>query len=346
MIAGAIAWDLLLSGAIAFSVACLVFLVARRRMFARRPRLAAFLLALPFVKLVVDLARGVPREAFFWDKLGGAVQNKGSIEFGIGFSRFGPVVNFVFTTIYQGSSRLLSAADGMATLLDRRASFGLSAALGLLLGGGALLFATREVVLLASGSLACRRHLKQGVINVATRRLWVRRVELEVSPTWKGVPVAGGLIRPWICLSTPLWLALSPEEREAVILHELGHLRWFDGVTLTVARIGRALLWFVPWSGAALRVLARECEFAADADAVRRGASPEALASALVRCAELMNSSPVPLLPFRSRERSAFIQRVQRLLHGERPKSLGRLPVILFVMLAAVVLRMTIFGYP
>lgn len=345
MIAGALVWNLLVSAAITFTAACLVLLAARLRVFARRPRLAVFILVLPFAKLAIELARGVPKDAFFWDKLGGAVQEQGTFIIGVGISRFGPIVRLAFGATHHGASHPQSAADGMATMIDRAAGMPLSAALGWLIGGVALVSLVREAVILVRASVACRRHAAMGTV-VDTRRLWLRKVDVVVSSTWEGAPFAGGVLRPWICAPASLWQVLSAEEREAMVLHELGHLRWFDGALLAFSRMGRSLLWFVPGAGAAMRAVARQCELAADSDAVSRGIAPDTLASALVRAGEQAVLRPLPLLPFFRRERSAFVLRVQKLLRGDRPARLGVAPVALVVVLALTVLRMTAFGNP
>lgn len=345
MISGGYAFNVLVSAAVSFAAACVVLLVARRPFFARRPRLAVFLFAVPFAKLAVEIARGVPADAFFWAERAGAVQEQGTLQLGLGVDRFGPVLRLVFGAHSGGVWRPQSAADGIARILDRAVGRPVSAPLGLLLAAVALALVLREVALLGRASLAARRHVAAGVV-IETRRVGLRRVDVVVSPTWQGVPFAGGLVRPWVCTSSALWEALSPAEREAVIAHELTHLRWFDGALLAAARIGRALLWFAPGAGAALRALAARCEIAADDGALRRGVEPEALASALVHTAELVARGPTPLLPLLHRRRSLLVRRVEVLLRGERPAALGRASIALAVLVASAVLRMTAFGNP
>lgn len=345
MIAGALAWNVLLSGALSFLAACAFALLARRRVFDRRPRLAALLLALPFVKLAVELARGVPADAFFWEKTRGAVQEQGSFVIGAGVGRFGPIVRFAFGATYHGVSRPLSAADGLATIVDRRLGAGTSAALGVALASIGLALAAREIARLWRTARACRALAKAGTV-VETRRAGARRVDVIVSAAWRGVPFAGGVLRPFVCVSGAVWAALSAGEREAVVRHELAHLRWFDGALLASARVARALLWFVPGAGAALRALATQCEIAADADAVRGGVAPAVLASALVRAGEVVTAARAPLLSLFRRERPAFVRRVRRLVDGEPPRALGVVPTALAVVIAVTVLRMTFFGNP
>ncbi len=346
MIAGAYAWSLLVSGAITFAFACLVFAAVRRPMFARRPRLAVLLVTLPFAKLAVELARGIPENAFFWEQVHGATRSGGTFQLGVGVSHFGPIVNLMLGTNYQGGWRPLSAADGAATLVDRHLGPHASAIVGLFLGGVALVMAVRELVAIVRTARACRGHASAGTI-VETRRVGFRHVDVVVAPSWRGVPFASGLVRPRICISAAVWSGLSADEREAVVLHELGHVRWFDAALLGSARVLSATLWFVPGSRAAVRSLTTQCELAADADAVSRGAAPVVLASALVRTGELLvEQTPAPLVPLFRDERTAFVVRVRRLLEGAPAAKLGVGPVVTLVLVALTVLRMTTFGNP
>ncbi len=346
MSAGAYAWNVLVSAAITFAAACVVLLAARRPRFAPRPRLAVWLVALPFAKLAIEIARGVPAYAFFWDKIHGAVQEKGSFIIGLGISKFGPVVNFAFGARYHGIDRPQSAADGLATILDRHTASGVSSALGFVLAGVALALVVREIVTLARASIACRRHAALGEV-VEVRRVGMRRALLVVSPTWHSVPFASGVLRPRICVSARVWSALSADEREAVVMHELAHLRWLDGPLLAFANLARAVLWFVPGAGKLLGALATQCEIAADADAVSRGVPPDVLASALVRTGELLvGPAPAPLLPLFRDEPTAFARRVQRLLAGSKPTRISITSSIVAILIALTVLRMTAFGNP
>jgi hypothetical protein len=342
MIVGAYAWDVLLAGAVAFAFACVVFLLAGRRGFAQRPRLLALVLAAPFAKLAIELGRGVPRDSFFWHRIHGVRPESGSIQIGIGVDRWGPVVNLLFGANHHGTSSPQSVGDGLARMVDRRLGDGVSATLGLALLVVTLLAVARELVVLGRASRACRRHVRAGQV-IETRRLGLLRVAVVRSSSWRGAPFAGGVLRPWICVSDALWSSLGPGEREAVLQHELSHLRWLDGALLAFARLGRAALWFLPGAGAALRRLSEQCELAADAEAIARGADPTALASALVRACERASGEPSPLLPFARDGRSTIVRRVHRLLDAPADAK-RRWPLAVALVVTLAVLRMTAFG--
>lgn len=79
-------------------------------------------------------------------------------------------------------------------------------------------------------------------------------------------------------------LSLPQEEREAILAHELEHLRWKDPLIKLGCQIGSALFWWVPihWY---LKRIEQDQELAADASTQHHQLSSSALASALVKTA-------------------------------------------------------------
>jgi Zn-dependent protease with chaperone function len=93
--------------------------------------------------------------------------------------------------------------------------------------------------------------------------------------------------RDFVLVSRGLLEALTPDEREAVVAHELSHLRALDGRYLTFFRtLARTMRWDPILAFLADRLTERE-EFRADLDAVSRTGRPKALARALYKVARL-----------------------------------------------------------
>lgn len=96
--------------------------------------------------------------------------------------------------------------------------------------------------------------------------------------------ITWGAIKPTIVLPNGAsdW---APKELEAVLLHELAHVRRKDSAKQLLAELACALYWFHPlvWLGA--RAMRLDAELAADEDALRSGIAPSEYASALLQIA-------------------------------------------------------------
>lgn len=141
-------------------------------------------------------------------------------------------------------------------------------------------------LLYALGAGAVLLHL---AIGVAVLARWTRRGVAADEPRWRTALVRGiaRLRRPVRLLvsdevATPISWGFAPAwilidratlgraaQADAVIAHEMAHIRRFDWPMLVAARIAVALLWFNPLVWILNRTLARRGETAADEAAVR-----------------------------------------------------------------------------
>jgi Zn-dependent protease with chaperone function len=124
--------------------------------------------------------------------------------------------------------------------------------------------------------------------------------------------------RDVILVSDGLLEQLTSEERDAVVAHELGHIRELDGRYLTFFRtFARMMRWDPVLAFVASSLTARE-EFRADLDAVAATHRPRALARALFKATQLAprSSGALPgLLGVGGRHgRQQAIERIRRLV--------------------------------
>jgi len=143
-----------------------------------------------------------------------------------------------------------------------------------------------------------------------------RPIELLTSDQFSE-PVAFGLIDWRIALPTSLDAGSSPDEIDALLAHEIAHLRRGDIVWLHVGRLLTTCLAFQPLNFLARRKWQLHAEFQCDDWAVAQSVDAVSLARSLTFVAELRSAPALAngALPAGGR-RSHITQRVERLLTG------------------------------
>src|SRR5581483_10871718 len=106
-------------------------------------------------------------------------------------------------------------------------------------------------------------------------------------------PGVAGWRRPVLLLPQGIAERLSPSEMNAILAHELCHVRRRDNLVALIHMIVEAIFWFHPmvwWIGARL-IEEREC--ACDEDVVSRGNAPDLYAEAIVKVCKWSTESPL-----------------------------------------------------
>lgn len=60
------------------------------------------------------------------------------------------------------------------------------------------------------------------------------------------MPCAFGVFSKWICFPSKLLQKLTQEEFEAIVAHEVNHLRWYDGAVRAFCHFISNLFWWIP----------------------------------------------------------------------------------------------------
>ena len=134
------------------------------------------------------------------------------------------------------------------------------------------------------------------------------------------VPVVVGVVKPAILLPPAIATQLTPEQLEAVLLHELAHIRRYDHLLLLVQRSIEAILFFHPAVWFVSRMVSRERENCCDDFVLRCGSKPDCYAESLVRLSELRHRirgrslEPTGALAATEKSSSQLRQRVMRIL--------------------------------
>jgi beta-lactamase regulating signal transducer with metallopeptidase domain len=170
-----------------------------------------------------------------------------------------------------------------------------------------------------------------------------RPIEVSASRRIQTPMVIG---RNELCLPSRALIELAPEELEAVLAHEIAHLRRRDDAWLTLATVVERLFFIQPLNALALRRLRAIAECSCDDWAVRSTRSPAALASALARVATWLAGAPVAPaeIGMASRE-SLALARVRRILDPNAKRSVTRWHPALTTA-ATLALVLVVLGVP
>lgn len=165
-----------------------------------------------------------------------------------------------------------------------------------------VLFSSFMLLRRVAGQIVLRRLVNRSVapedglgvdLQALVRRLSARaglRFEPEVlllPPGSLGAFATGGR-PPKVLLCRELVETLDPNELEAIVAHEVGHLRSKDVQLVATAGFLRDVVAWNPFAHIAYRKLARNREFEADRSAAELTGDPLSVASGLVKMCELM----------------------------------------------------------
>jgi uncharacterized protein (TIGR03435 family) len=117
-------------------------------------------------------------------------------------------------------------------------------------------------------------------------------VEIRVSRYHLG-PAVVGILRPVLLFPEGIAERLTPSELEAVLAHELCHVRRRDNLFAAIHMVLEAALWFHPlvwWISARL---VEEREQACDEEVLSRGSHPEIYADAILNVCKFYVQSPL-----------------------------------------------------
>lgn len=200
---------------------------------------------------------------------------------------------------------------------------------------GVLLMTVRLAIGLRGGQ-SLRRHSM--LIEDASLLTMVReqsvKVGLRCAPAIAyceqiSIPIVIGIVRPMILLPATLVSGLSPDQLQALVTHELSHIRRYDLIVNLLQRIIEAFLFFHPAVWFVSRRISMERENVADDAVVAAGWPAVRYADALVRMAEIsltVRRSNVAIqvaaLAASGGSSSEFKRRIVRLLSGSSSSQL------------------------
>ncbi len=246
------------------------------------------LLLLPFVKIGVDLARGIPYNSILQTDLNPWLMPPlhGILTVSVGFSDWFPQLKIGFWTRgLDGGEYVTSLADYVYFALIRISPTA-PAILLYTLGGISLLKVLRRLGASLVFDIQRRHDRSHAASPLASDRIMGREVDVYESSRWRCAAFTGGVWRPYVCFSREFRSSLTPDEQNSVLRHELAHIRHFDVLFSFLIALMGDFFWFVPGYSYLGRKIERLREMLADRDALTEGAHAPHLASALIKAQE------------------------------------------------------------
>jgi hypothetical protein len=310
---------------------------------APTPALRKWCWCMPLVKALWDLARGAPSGAYVQSGFAGQPWDLGGFHVGVGAKA--PLLLLFFSGRFSALRDRhwfpLSSGDQLVhALWSRGFRWPLCAVLVAVTAVGALRGACQIASLVRSARREARA--RRGARQLGSARVLGRAVPILVAPSGLDIEArtgVRGLLFPAIWLGP--WMLDAPvEEREAVIQHELCHVRMLDVPLFAALELCRALFWFVPGMAWLERRVRADAELAADASAVRYGANGLALASAIAREGEARAGMMHPTLGGKP-----VLERVRRLTSTGAPAKYAPMRAVLTTYLGVSILESCFGGY-
>jgi len=135
-------------------------------------------------------------------------------------------------------------------------------------------------------------------------------------------PVTIGYIKPVILLPIAAINHLSQQQLEAILLHELAHIRRHDYLMNLFIRFIQALLYFNPFVKAFVKIIEREREKSCDEMVIQFQYDPYGYATALLTL-EKSNHQPKPLAVAASGKKNDLLHRIECMLGVQKKQVLS-----------------------
>ena len=168
-------------------------------------------------------------------------------------------------------------------------------------------------------------------------RLRVRRAVVLCQSALVEVPTVVGHLRPIILIPAGALLGLQPQQLEAVLAHELAHVRRYDYAVNLLQTAVETLLFYHPAAWWLSRRVRAEREHACDDAAVEATGDVLLYARALAALEHLRTEHVPPAALALAANGGSLMQRIQRLVNrgAERPRTSARRPAAAATALAA-----------
>jgi len=164
-----------------------------------------------------------------------------------------------------------------------------------------------------------------------------RRVQVYLSELSETAET-GGFFKPFILLPFSLVTRLSPQQVEAILVHELFHIRRNDYLVNIFIACFRSIFFFNPFARLFYTALTRERELACDDGVIEMGFEPGLYANALYSLEKFRQTETGFLLAVDGHRPWLLMERIRRLL-GESPVYKKKIsPLLSLILFISIIL--------
>lgn len=171
-----------------------------------------------------------------------------------------------------------------------------------------------------------------------SRRVMVRITEMV------NVPATIGFFKPVILLPVASVNNLSVEQVEAIIMHELAHIRRHDYLLNLLASFVETLLFFNPFAHLLGNQMRKECELCCDDAVLEKQQDPGQYAYALLLLER--SKQQLPLVMAATGKESLLLGRVKRILNQPEQKVKYRHKLLALVLVALLIMGLSLIDMP
>ncbi len=185
-----------------------------------------------------------------------------------------------------------------------------------------LMTGLQSLTLLRRNKISAAGEYWDNQVRQLSKNLGIQRIVRVAASGITKVPMVIGHLKPVILLPIGLLTSLSPESIEAILVHELAHIRRRDWLVNLLVSALEVVFFFNPavlWISSLIRTERENC---CDDIAIAYTGSKTAYIDTLVACQEFQQSSPAYSLAFSGRKKP-LLARVRRMI-SDKNSSLNR----------------------
>ncbi|MBL8819974.1 MAG: M56 family metallopeptidase [Planctomyces sp.] len=184
----------------------------------------------------------------------------------------------------------------------------------------------------------------QSTLNVLIRKLRLSRAVRIAESALVKVPLVVGYLHPMILLPTSVITGLTSSQLEAVLAHELAHVRRHDWLINTLQVIAETLLFYHPavwWLSSRIR---QERELCCDDIALGLNIDKAVFARTLLTLEELRQTAPAPSMAATGGDLAARVRRLLITTHTTPSSGEGTILGMLVVVMSLILMVTSLFA--